>query len=211
MKKNDVSFKYSITAGTLKKGEIKRNIEEFCFLNNIKVSLKENNGLLESVLLYEFSGPKEEISKLKINLRQSFFPYQFKFTLDKSKQILSDYGDILENNTESQMIYDLVGLRPESQLVNSKDDIKESIRHVILLLDDIPQMEPLFEAYQKLADFIPDDDYKRVDDYLSVKSESSEDHKKHLESWFEKIFSNSKKEKEEIYIELKAFLDKYQV
>jgi len=65
MDNKNTTFKFSLISGVLKRGAVKTKIKSFCFHSDIDLELDEDKGLLESSLLYKFTGAEEKIERLK--------------------------------------------------------------------------------------------------------------------------------------------------
>ena len=56
-------YKFTFTAGLLLRGTIVRDLERFCFENDLELDLRESKGWLESQYLVKISGTNDSITK----------------------------------------------------------------------------------------------------------------------------------------------------
>ena len=55
----ETSLKFTFTAGLLLRGKIVRDLERFCFENDLKLDLRESKGWLESQYLVKITGSED--------------------------------------------------------------------------------------------------------------------------------------------------------
>ncbi len=58
------THKFSIQAGLLHRGTVKRELERVCFENDVECDIKENRGWLESDLLVTLKGEKGIVERV---------------------------------------------------------------------------------------------------------------------------------------------------
>ncbi len=61
-------LRFGCTAGALVRGQIKRELEKICFDLNLKLTIKESKGLIESNLSIEIIGDDATITALRPSL-----------------------------------------------------------------------------------------------------------------------------------------------
>ena len=59
-------LKFTVEAGVLMRGTLRRELEKYCFMRNLDLDLKESKGWFESAFLVTIKGP----AKLGIQVRE---------------------------------------------------------------------------------------------------------------------------------------------
>lgn len=177
MNTKDQTFKFTFKIGVLYRDDTKNKIQVFCFHKDIKYELNENKNFLESILLYEFKGSEEAIGDLKIFLDGLSNPFKPKFDQQKAAKIIQNYAKVLEQPLDDNIFITVSKCRPDSQLKNSINDIKEAIKQSLFVVKDQEIRQALVDGFGSLSCFIFDEKYERLTQLLHRYDELDKDEK----------------------------------
>jgi len=63
-------LKFTMEAGILMRGALRREIEKYCFMRNFDLDLKESKGWFESAFLVTIKGPAKFGAQVKKDMEQ---------------------------------------------------------------------------------------------------------------------------------------------
>lgn len=60
---------FSIEVGRLFRGQARRELKSYCFVNGLELSIDEDRGFLESLLLVKMDVPQDKVPQVRADLR----------------------------------------------------------------------------------------------------------------------------------------------
>ncbi len=173
-------YKYSFRVGRLNQWNTKNKIEVYCFHKNIECQFIKSNGFLEITFLCEFTGKAEDISDLQIFLNGLFNPYKPLISTENAEKILGRYGICLKEPLHKAFFFRGLGIRPESELKDTLENIKEAIKLSLINREDVEQRQALVYLYTLLGTFVVNKVYNRLKFLTKNKSKLNEKEKLEL-------------------------------
>jgi len=63
-------LKFTMEAGILMRGALRRELEKYCFTRNLDLDLKESKGWFESAFLVTIKGPANLGARVRMDMKQ---------------------------------------------------------------------------------------------------------------------------------------------